>query len=451
MKNRVFSHFIPRSIAVGGLLATANISQAAGVYAPYVDVTLYPTPLVDQIGVQQGIQQFTLAFVVAGTDCTPSWGGVQTIGSGAAGDLLTSLSASIASYRAKGGEVSVSFGGANGTPLMQACTTVSSLKTAYQTVIDTYGLGHIDFDIEGSAQQDTTSVARNFQAVAQLQSAYAAKGKPLHVTLTLPAMPTGLTQDGLNIVDAAIANKTVFDAVNLMAMDYGPANLDMGAAAINAAQALYSQLDTAFKSAGQTKTSAQLWQMVGVTPMIGVNDVQGETFTLANAQSTLNAAVNNGDGFIGNWSIGRDQACPNNAVYTSPTCSGIVQQPYAFASIFKHLGGKWGAGVTQDPNYGGSSGGGSSGGGTPWSASQIYNAGATVTYQGTTYQAQWWTQGDVPGQSSVWVSIGGSTPAWSATNAYQGGQCVMYQGAKYCAKWWTQGDTPSAGGVWVTS
>ncbi|WP_241303817.1 chitinase, partial [Burkholderia stabilis] len=339
----------------------------------------------------------------------------------------------------------------NATPLMQACSTVPALKAAYQTVIDTYGITHVDFDIEGASQQDTAAVARNFQAVAQLQSDYAAKGKPLHVTLTLPTMPTGLTQDGVNVVNAAIANKTTFDAVNLMTMDYGPANIDMGAAAISAAQALYSQLDTAFKSAGQPKTGAQLWQMVGVTPMIGVNDVQGETFTLANAQSVLNAAVANGYGFFGNWSVGRDQPCPNNGAYASPTCSGVAQQPYAFAQIFRKLDGKWGTGVTQDPNYGGGSNGGTPQPGAPWSAGQVYTAGATVTYQGTTYQAQWWTQGDVPGQAAVWKPVGGGSPVWSATTAYQGGTCVMYQGAKYCAKWWTQGDNPGAGGVWVKS
>ncbi|MCA8407690.1 chitinase [Burkholderia cenocepacia] len=451
MNNNVLPRFVPRAFAAGCLLAMASVSHGAGVYAPFVDVTLYPTPLVDQIGVRQGIQQFTLAFVVAGNGCVPSWGGVQPIGNGASGGLLTALSTSIASYRAKGGEVAVSFGGANGTPLMQACSTVPALKSAYQTVTDTYGLTHIDFDIEGASQQDTAAVARNFQAVAQLQADYAAKGKPLHVTLTLPTMPTGLTQDGVNVVNAAIANKTTFDAVNVMAMDYGPANIDMGAAAISAAQALYSQLDTAFKSAGQPKTNAQLWQMVGVTPMIGVNDVQGETFTLANAQTVLNAAIANGYGFFGNWSVGRDQACPSGGTYASPTCSGVAQQPYAFAAIFKKLDGKWGAGVTQDPNYGGGSDGGTPQPGAPWAAGQVYTAGATVTYQGTTYQAQWWTQGDVPGQAAVWKPIGGGTPAWSSTTAYQGGTCVTYQGAKYCAKWWTQGDNPSAGGVWVKS
>ncbi|KMY86032.1 Chitinase [Candidatus Paraburkholderia calva] len=323
-------------------------AHAASIYAPYVDVTFYPTPQVDKIGVTQGIQQFTLAFVLSGSGCTPSWGGVQSIGGSASGDLLTSLAASIASYRTKGGEVSVSFGGANGVPLMQACSSVASLKKAYQKVIDTYGLTHVDFDIEGAALQDTASVARNFQAVAQLQTAYAAQGKPLHLTLTLPVMPSGLTQDGIAVLDSALANKTTLNAVNVMAMDYGPANLDMGMSGISAAQALYSQLDKAYKSAGQTKSSAQLWQLVGVMPMIGMKDVQGETFTLANAQTVLTNAQNNGYGMLANWSVGRDQSCPNNGAYTAPTCSGIVQQPYAFASLFKKVSGHWGASVVQD-------------------------------------------------------------------------------------------------------
>ncbi|AOK29798.1 MULTISPECIES: chitinase [Burkholderia] len=452
MKTSRLSRFVPRALAAGWVLAAAGVCHATGVYyAPYLDVTLYPTPQIDKIGVTQGIQQFTLAFVVSNGQCVPSWGGVQQIGGGASGDLLASIAASLASYRAKGGEVAVSFGGEAGTPLMQACSSVPALKAAYQTVIDTYDLRHVDFDIEGAAQQDSAAVARNFQAVSQLQAEYAAKGKPLSVTLTLPVMPTGLIDDGLNVLNAALANKTAIDAVNIMTMDYGPANLDMGAAAISAAQALYSQLDTAYKAIGQPQTSAQLWQRVGVTPMIGMNDVQGETFTLANAQSVLNAARANGYGLISNWSAGRDQACPNNGASVSDTCSGIVQQPYAFAAIFRQAAGHWGTGVTQDPNYGGTTGGGTPPSAAPWSASQVYTAGQTVTYQGVTYQAQWWTQGEVPGQAAVWKPVSGGTPTWSPDASYSGGTCVMYQGAKYCAQWWTQGNVPSAGGVWVKS
>nr|WP_329601646.1 chitinase [Paraburkholderia antibiotica] len=471
---------------------------ATGVYAPYVDVTAWPTPQFDVIGVQHGIQQFTMAFVVAAgsSQCVPSWGGVQNIGSGNSSDLLTSLSTSLTNYRAKGGEVSISFGGENGTPLMQACSTASALQTAYQTVLDSYAVTHIDFDIEGAAQEDTAAITRNFQAVKALQTAATAKGSTLHVTLTLPVMPTGLTQDGINILNSAISNKVTFDAINVMAMDYGSASIEMGTAATQAASSLYSQLDTAFKSAGQTLTDAQLWQMVGVTPMIGMNDVQGETFTLADAQTLLNVARSDGFGMLANWSVGRDQSCPNNGAYTASDCSGITQTPYAFASVFEQLNGHWGTGVTTDASYTGSSssssssgssgssssgssgsssssssGNGSSGSsassgstgssstgttgsttpiaGAAWSATQIYTAGMTVTYQGSTYKAQWWTQGDVPGQAAVWKQTAGTTPTWSSTMAYTGGSCVMYANVKYCAKWWTQGDVPSSGGVWV--
>lgn len=38
--------------------------------------------------------------------------------------------------------------------------------------------------------------------------------------------------------------------------------------------------------------------------------------------------------------------------------------------------------------------------------------------------------------------------AWNASNAYQGGALVTYQGHTYKAGWWTQGDTPGAGGEW---
>jgi chitinase len=210
----------------------------------------------------------------------------------------------------------------------------------------------------------------------------------------------------VNILNVALANNVVLDAINVMSMDYGGTITDMGGATIQAASSLYSQLDTAYKSVGQTKTDAQLWQLVGITPMIGVNDTAGETFTLADAQNVLNVARSDGVGFVSNWSIGRDQACPNAGASPSPSCSGIDQAPYAFASIFKQLNGHWGGGVTEDPSYGGGSGTPTPG--SAWSATQVYTAGMTATYQGVTYRAKWWTQGDVPGQSAVWQPVLGT-------------------------------------------
>jgi chitinase len=425
-------------------------ASAVGVYAPYVDVTLWPTPMLDEIGVRQGVQQFTLAFVVSqGGQCAPSWGGVQEIGVGQTSDLLTSLQTGLAKYRARGGEVSVSFGGAHGLSLMQACTTVDALQTAYQAVIKGYALRYVDFDIEGAAQADSVALARNFDAIAKIQATMAAAGTPLHVSLTLPVAMTGLTPSGLNVVNIALARHVKFDWVNLMAMDYGGPIAEMGQAAVQAAAAVHGQLDAAFRAVGQPLSDAQLWQRIGITPMIGINDEPGETMTLANAKTVLDHALGKSVGMLANWSVDRDKSCPGNGAYLAPNCSGIVQQPYAFADVFRQVAGHWGTGVNQDPNYKPDNVEG--GGGdlaSDWSATQIYTAGAKVTYEGATYQAQWWTQGDVPGQASAWRQLSGAVQAWLPTVAYIGGACVLYGGAKYCAKWWTQGDVPAQGGVW---
>jgi len=44
------------------------------------------------------------------------------------------------------------------------------------------------------------------------------------------------------------------------------------------------------------------------------------------------------------------------------------------------------------------------------------------------------------------TSSGGN--AWNSTTAYWGGDIVTYNGQTYRAKWWTQGDIPGAGGPW---
>ena len=40
-----------------------------------------------------------------------------------------------------------------------------------------------------------------------------------------------------------------------------------------------------------------------------------------------------------------------------------------------------------------------------YDATKVYNSGDTVVYKGVTYKAQWWTQGEEPGTSSVWVEV----------------------------------------------
>jgi chitodextrinase len=41
-----------------------------------------------------------------------------------------------------------------------------------------------------------------------------------------------------------------------------------------------------------------------------------------------------------------------------------------------------------------------------WSASMVYFEGNIVKHNGRAWRAQWWTQGDTPGSSIVWVDLG---------------------------------------------
>ena len=121
-----------------------------------------------------------------------------------------------------------------------------------------------------------------------------------------------------------------------MTMDYG-GSMDMGQAAISAANALHGQLAQIWSN----KSSAQLWAMEGNTPMIGINDSTNEVFSTGNASALENFAASNGIQELTFWALGRDQQCssPWTQPYAPDTCSGTSQSPYQFTSIFNAITG----------------------------------------------------------------------------------------------------------------
>jgi hypothetical protein len=164
------------------------------------------------------------------------------------------------------------------------------------------------------------------------QTAASGAGKTLTVQFTLPVLPSGLTSQAISLLQNAVANGINIGVVNVMTMDYGsfydPSQ--MGQNAVSAMNATIQQLKTLY---GAAKTDAQVRAMVGITPMIGLNDVSPEVFTLADASTLMSAAQANGIGFMSFWSSDRDRQCPTNSVLSS-TCSGVIQSPWAFTSIF---------------------------------------------------------------------------------------------------------------------
>ncbi|MFD3551868.1 cellulose binding domain-containing protein [Streptomyces goshikiensis] len=304
--------------------ATAPRPSGGAAFAPYVDTSLYPTYDLLDTAAKTGVKEFNLAFVTSGGACSPLWGGTTALDA----DRVASQ---IAALRAKGGDVRVSFGGAAGSELGLVCTSADSLAAAYGKVVDTYGLTKVDFDIEGAALPDTAANTRRAQAIAQLQKSHPG----LDVSFTLPVMPEGLTQPGVDLVANARQNGVAISAVNIMAMDYGPAySGDMGGYAIQAATATQAQIKGVLGL-----SDAAAWKAVAVTPMIGVNDVSSEVFTVQDATQLVEFARAKGLGWLAMWSGARDKQCPGGAKNSAdPTCSSILQEPLAFTKAFAARG-----------------------------------------------------------------------------------------------------------------
>ena len=293
------------------------------VFAPYIDMSLYTSQELTAIQAVSGIRHFTLAFVLDSGGGHVGWGGSGTIQN----DTLpngTSIQSQIQSIRSAGADVTISFGGANGTEPALAAKNASSLQAAYQAVIDRYHVKSLDFDIEGWAVTNTASIALRDQALVGLKAA----NPGLKISLTLPVLPTGLDANGLAVLRAAKQDGLNPDVVNIMAMDYGPAvdnGGQMGANAISAALNTIQQIEF-----------IGLTSKIGITPMIGVNDVATEVFTLADAQMLLDFARGNEHvERLSMWSVSRDNGSGAGSPWASPVSSGLQQQDYAFSNIFK--------------------------------------------------------------------------------------------------------------------
>ncbi|GAB4817780.1 hypothetical protein N2152v2_004826 [Parachlorella kessleri] len=293
-------------------------------FAPYLDVLAWPTPQLSSIVDATGQLFYTLAFVTAKTSAsgpaTPAWGGVVDLADQFFYDQIRAL-------RLRGGDVIVSFGGANGIELAQAITNVNDLVAAYQSVIDLYKLRWVDFDIEGGAVADTASVTRRNKAIRILQ----ANNPALTISYCLPVLPSGLTADGVALLASAVAQGVRVDEVAVMTMDFGdsaapnPAG-KMGAYSIQAVQSTYAQ---AVKAGIQSPK-------IGAIPMIGINDVESEVFNLTDACQLADfAAKTSWMRTTRFWSVNRDNF--NGFVGAAPDSSGVKQSPYAFTKLLKQL------------------------------------------------------------------------------------------------------------------
>jgi chitinase len=445
------------SVAITAPAQAATLSSNWYGSAPYVMPLDNNPPDLPTVMAATGQKAFELAFILAPNagGCTPTWGGTATV----AAD--TTVAGIIAGVRAHGGDVSISAGGYGGTKLGQTCGSAAATAAAYQQVISKYSIKAIDFDLEEPEYENTAAINNEVGAAQVLQRNNAG----LYVSITTAGTTAGTGYFGQNVLNTAKALGFTPNNYSIMPFDGG----FNGAAAQTAAlEAFHGLLMSTF---GWTSGTAYTHE--GISMMNGRSDT-GEYFYQADFQTVLSYATGHGLSRYTFWALNRDRACNPPSGSTSGICSSVTQNDWDFT---KYTATFAGATPPQSPPPTGSPTPppGGSCAGAAWNSGTAYTGGQQVTYNGHTWTAKWWTQGDVPGNNSqaVWTDNGPCTgtspsqppttptggpgggscaalPTWSAAAVYVGGNSVSYGAHKWTAKWWTQGDTPGGqANVWT--
>lgn len=302
-------------------------------FAGYADVTVSPVYDFETAA----LKDVVMAFVVAspGDPCAPSWGSLYSLDAAA---QALNLDDRIESLKSRGGRVAISFGGALNLELANSCPDESALKSAYGQVVGRYDPVALDFDIEGDNLLDAAAGERRAKVIRELQLERGPHDNALDVWLTLPASPRGLTDAGVTAVDQMLAAGVQVAGVNVMTMNYGesrPPSQSMLDASTSAATAVHDQLSIVYQRAGINLSSDELWAKLGLTPMIGQNDLPGEVFDLAATQKLRDFALAKGVQRLSMWSLNRDLQCPEGSgpETASHVCSGVSQKSGQFAEI----------------------------------------------------------------------------------------------------------------------
>ena len=304
------------------------------VFAPYYEMYDTSTDLA-ALSQQSGARYLSLAFLqtAASGSCTAYWDGDTT-----EPIAPSSYGADIADIQAHGGNVIPSFGGysadTTNTDIADSCTSVPDIAKVYESLITTYNVPRIDLDVEATSLTNTAGINRRNEAIALTEAWAAAHHRQIQFSYTLPTFATGLPAAELGVLQNAVADGARISTVNLLTFDYYyGTQQDMVADTEGAADGLFSQLQTLYP----TTPARQLWHMIGITEMPGIDDFgPDETFSTANAVTILNWAQHQGLGLISFWALQRDNG---GCVGTkgAGTCSGVAQPTWYFSHVFEHF------------------------------------------------------------------------------------------------------------------
>ncbi len=331
------ARLVTTAVAVSALVATGATAQASGgwsrplpqhVFAPYFEGYNGDSPAA--LSAQSGAKYLTLAFLQTDTpgSCSIDWNGDDTTPV-----AWSTYGADIARIRAAGGDVVPSFGGYgadhDGTEIADSCTDVNAIAAQYEKVVTTYGVTRLDFDVEDNSMTDPAGIDRRNAAIAIVERWAACHHRTVQFVYTLGTNITGLDDpEGLSVLQSAVKHHARVDIVNIMTFDYyDNAPHEMANDTKTAAAAVIAQLHAIYPY----KSTWQLWHMLGITEMIGIDDFgPPEVLTTADATAVEHWAAAQGIAELSYWALQRDNGgCVGTA--GSDSCSGVAQSTWQFS------------------------------------------------------------------------------------------------------------------------
>ena len=307
---------LPTGVVAGGFLfspykdVTNSLNWNTNIASTSVTGTL--TPLLQVLPAK--VPAVTLAFAT-GNCGSENWGGV-------AADSIAK--ANVPVFTAQNRNYVISTGGAAGAFFCSSSTGMQAFINRYASA----NLVGVDFDIEaGQTQADIMALVKS---VYDVQNNY--PNLRFSFTLATLGSTNGLAASAPN-GDLSPAGGYVMNAlakyplnnftINLMVMDYGSPGAgvcvvgsdglcDMGQTAIQAAKNLAVRYGVPYNH-------------IELTPMIGMNDVTNELFSLKDVATMTQWVKANGISGIHFWSVDRDTPCKSE--YASPICSSVPSVP----------------------------------------------------------------------------------------------------------------------------
>jgi chitinase len=283
----VVAGVVAGGVAVSQAAVTPSAAVAGG--APYIYSNVSGTK--DPVNVMKttGVRAFTLAFILNKGNCSPIWD------SGSLND--SSKSSRINKIRSAGGDVVVSFGGASGNKLGNACKDEKALAAAYQKVIDTYKLKAIDIDLEAGEVGQSLKVLKALKIVKQ-------KNPGVQTIMTLGTGTNGLVGGEAKIPAQAKSIGSPVDNWTIMPFDFSDndSKLDHGKATVSASEGLHKQLKSALGG-----TDDAIYRLQGISSMNGRTDTGGNV-TVANFKTMLAYAQQHHLSRFTYWELSRDNS-----------------------------------------------------------------------------------------------------------------------------------------------